>query len=497
MNKVTSILESMNLDPFKYFDDSDSLFSESGELFLEEALKEATSGTTKKNVFIRLWEFIKKCFTWLAKQWSRFINWAKRTFFNKPNAKTADQIISETLGNSENATSSNTTSSSTSSQSVDKTSGSNKIQSIKVEIPVSSRSETPPEPSVDVIVKPILLSYDAAKKQFGISINDARDRGYGKVKGQAVVRNSYANIIALAERPDVFNILNEAVSCIHDNTVSEDFISKMREFWNAFDFNVNNDYVCGLDKLNDLGKNLNNLMEAINNINMSSDVQFTDSRVISEFNELANFCANLQMSMNSFTRVIQEVHTIDAKYIGSIKDTNTLDKFVKAMIDAAIPPKYIGYNTYLASDPSLKGDKGSEEKPIWGQSRLVLFPTSDNQSIIKVALSGWGLQSNRSEYDISNKIVQNGGSEFIAVTKSIGSTGATVTSERVDTPDDITPMNKINTFVRAIDKFINDHKLPFRIDDIHGKNVGYKNGKVVALDYAWSARRDPTVDISR
>lgn len=507
MNKVDIILESFDLDPLEAGSISAPFYTqqmfEDGQQFLEDTINDARTGVTKQSFVSKIWETIKKILAWCAKQWNRFMNWLRKVFRRKKGQQTADQVASEIIGSKQSevpASGIKNDTGGTASATDAETSGSKSggISSIKVDIPSNPASEAPPEPSIDVLIKPILISYDAAADSFGISITDATLKGYGKVKGQNDnAPKDYVTLLILIDRPDIFEKLKNACQILHQQYVGSgkignEFVNAVAEFDQAIvGYRVNTNWVVPFRKLSDFQKSLNDIMELIGNVNISNEVKFENSNVMQTLNNIANYCARLQMSMNSFTRVAAEVHKIDAAYMGSIKTQETLDKFVKAMIDSGIPPKYIGYNTYLACDVSLKGTKGDENNPIWGQSRLVLFPEGSKDDIIKVALSGWGLQSNRSEYETSQVFVKNGGSDLISVTKSIGASGATILSERIQANGKSISGMAISSFTQKLNNFIVRKKIPYSIGDLHGGNVGTKNGQVVALDYAWSNRRNP------
>lgn len=507
MNKVDIILESFDLDPLEAGSISAPFYTqqmfEDGQQFLEDTINDARTGVTKQSFVSKIWETIKKILAWCAKQWNRFMNWLRKVFRRKKGQQTADQVASEIIGSKQSEVPANSIKNDTgaaASVTDAGTSGSKSggISSIKVEIPSNPASEAPPEPSIDVLIKPIMMTYDAAADSFGISITDATLKGYGKVKGQSDnAPKDYVTLLVLIDRPDIFEKLKNACQILHQQYVGSgkignEFVNAVAEFDQAIvGYRVNTNWVVPFRKLSDFQKSLNDIMELIGNVNISNEVKFENSNVMQTLNNIASYCAKLQMSMNSFTRVAAEVHKIDATYMGSVKTQETLDKFVKAMIDSGIPPKYIGYNTYLACDVSLKGTKGDENNPIWGQSRLVLFPEGSKDDIIKVALSGWGLQSNRSEYETSQMFVKNGGSDLISVTKSIGASGATILSERIQANGNSISGMAISSFVQKLNNFIIRKKIPYSIGDLHGGNVGTKNGQVVALDYAWSNRRNP------
>lgn len=507
MNKVDIILESFDLDLLEAGSISAPFYTqqmfEDGQQFLEDTINDARTGVTKQSFVSKIWETIKKILAWCAKQWNRFMNWLRKVFRRKKGQQTADQVASEIIGSKQSEVPANSIKNDTgaaASVTDAGTSGSKSggISSIKVEIPSNPASEAPPEPSIDVLIKPIMMTYDAAADSFGISITDATLKGYGKVKGQSdTAPKDYVTLLVLIDRPDIFEKLKNACQILHQQYVSSgkignEFVNAVAEFDQAIvGYRVNTNWVVPFRKLSDFQKSLNDIMKLIGNVDISNEVKFENSNVMQTLNNIASYCAKLQMSMNSFTRVAAEVHKIDATYMGSVKTQETLDKFVKAMIDSGIPPKYIGYNTYLACDVSLKGTKGDENNPIWGQSRLVLFPEGSKDDIIKVALSGWGLQSNRSEYETSQVFVKNGGSDLISVTKSIGASGATILSERIQANGNSISGMAISSFVQKLNNFIIRKKIPYSIGDLHGGNVGTKNGQVVALDYAWSNRRNP------
>lgn len=507
MNKVDIILESFDLDPLEAGSISAPFYTqqmfEDGQQFLEDTINDARTGVTKQSFVSKIWETIKKILAWCAKQWNRFMNWLRKVFRRKKGQQTADQVASEIIGSRQSEVPANSIKNDTgtaASVTDAGTSGSKSggISSIKVDIPSNPASEAPPEPSIDVLIKPIMMTYDAAADSFGISITDATLKGYGKVKGQDDnAPKDYVTLLVLIDRPDIFEKLKNACQILHQQYVGSgkignEFVNAVAEFDQAIvGYRVNTNWVVPFRKLSDFQKSLNDIMELIGNVDISNEVKFENSDVMQTLNNIASYCAKLQMSMNSFTRVAAEVHKIDATYMGSVKTQETLDKFVKAMIDSGIPPKYIGYNTYLACDVSLKGTKGDENNPIWGQSRLVLFPEGSKDDIIKVALSGWGLQSNRSEYETSQVFVKNGGSDLISVTKSIGASGTTILSERIQANGKSISGMAISNFTQKLNNFIVRKKIPYSIGDLHGGNVGTKNGQVVALDYAWSNRRNP------
>lgn len=59
--------------------------------------------------------------------------------------------------------------------------------------------------------------------------------------------------------------------------------------------------------------------------------------------------------------------------LGDALESKDFITFCNKMISDGIPPKFIANNCYLAASSEMN-TVGSKDKPIWGQTRLVLFP---------------------------------------------------------------------------------------------------------------------------
>lgn len=256
---------------------------------------------------------------------------------------------------------------------------------------------------------------------------------------------------------------------------------------------LNKGWTMTLDELMEFQKKLNTLNEKIKSIDipeMNALIARGDknSKILEVINNIAFTLSKVQMGMNSITSAVQNAYIIDAKYMNRIKNTETLSKFVGSCINAGIPPKYIGYNIYVASNAVIKGDgsHGDENNPIWGQSRVVLFP-EDTSKIHKIALSGWGLRANKSEKLVSDKFKQVGDTSLIATVTSGTKNQVIIDAERVDTSKPVSD-NDISKLRDAIVDFAQRHNIPLKLDeDLHEDNVAYRNGKPIAIDYgmAW------------
>lgn len=229
------------------------------------------------------------------------------------------------------------------------------------------------------------------------------------------------------------------------------------------------------------------------------NVDFNKNREIARaFTQTGDALAALQMSINSLTNQIVQSNHLSVRYWGTITEPRKLAKFAKACIDSGIPYKFIMYNVWLISDKDLHGGLDeSQYSPIWGQSRGVFFPLFDQEIIYKIALSGWGISSNKTECDIT-KILENTGNpkDIKLVPKVLDSyeqfTMLKMERVRISKSIIVTSDDIKTRFDEALARFNhhNNKHVSIRLDDLHSKNIGYdeiRRGPVV-LDYGWGAR---------
>lgn len=487
--EMSILLEQFNLDPLSNFKDLDPFdyFKEDGNTEFQQYYQEVTTGTTKKNVFQKLWNFILKVLKLLSRQITRLINWIKRLFSNKRNIKTADQIISDSVSLSDELFDSD---------------GFSNSKFVKLHIPSHMNSEIELE-DIHLMAKDFILKFtndgnftiDAwdidNRIQFYTNVKPNASQGpiKGKHKGG---KRPLINLLVLLNKPEIFNKLKNAVSVIYSNDRSkilsawDDFND---DFQNSWDFSKQ-EY--SLDQCIEFQKSLNELIAEfekfhdIDNTNINNDVVFT-------LNKISDFLSDLQMQMNALTSAFTNAYIVDKKYYGSIKNIDELSQFVNKCIDAGIPHKYLAYNIYIVSSNKLKGygSNGDENNPVWGQSRVVLYPSSDKNIVYKIALSKWGIASNKIEFDISKKLesVPDGGS-VIAFTNSITQNNVISTMERVD----LLSKNKISDsdldkLKSKLNSICKDNNIKLDLtQDIHRGNVALKNRKLVCIDYAFVSR---------
>ena len=192
---------------------------------------------------------------------------------------------------------------------------------------------------------------------------------------------------------------------------------------------------------------------------------------------------------------MQNSYQVNGDY--ETNDIETLSKFVEECIRGAIPTKYIANNVYLISHPDLKGDgsQGNDKNPIWGQTRLVLFPMKTESIVYKIAISGIGIRANKSEYMITQKF-SNIPEAINLIAKIIDKTSNSViiSAKRLKTlpKEEWTKEygKEVIAMKEKLRKIQNKHKLPIDMTkDIHRFNVGYDDDIMKVIDYGLTKRK--------
>lgn len=498
-------LGSIDIDPFQIFN-----INEAAEEW-HSIYEDATTGTTKQNAFHKLWNFIMKGLKWLQKQFSRFIAFIKKIFTNGKVKKTADQAAEDSgLKPNTGSGSDSAAQSELSAQSVSNTSGSK--SSVNISIPSDKERSQVEMPDINVISKDLIVKFAEGGK-FTIDTTDIDDRikfgsgspkkSQGPIKGKSKGgRMRLVTLLMYLNEPEKLTKLEQTITSIFEGkkdftTIHSLAVSLNNEIIGIFDFS---DKVYTVDQCLEFQKRLNEMIqkfETFHDDNLSfgnpNEREYEDTILI--INGIAEHLANLQMCMNALTTAFTHAFLVDEKYMNTVNDIETLSKFVETCINAGIPHKYLGYNVYLVSTPALKGngDNGDQNNPIWGQSRVVLYPNQNKRVVYKVALSRWGIGANYSEYQVSEKM-KNKTADCLALTKSITANHAVTSMERLVLPDRNTVREMDLENLRDILK--NDaEKLNMRMDisgDIHAGNIGYKDpsdrSKFACIDYGWLDR---------
>jgi hypothetical protein len=228
---------------------------------------------------------------------------------------------------------------------------------------------------------------------------------------------------------------------------------------------------------------------------IENDLTTVEDATITELRKLVYDVHYIQYDMNAFTNMLQKVNLIDLKFMNSIKDRNVLSKFVVDLIKNGIPPKFVAYNTWLIASEDLRGSKPEYKVPA-GQSRCVFFPNDNKKEILKIALNGFGITSNRNEIRFAKAI--SGEPELRDMTALVTSTydgdGVIAAEKIVDASGGKHPsLKECKAMSNAYDKFTKQHpELRLKVKDFHDQNVMWSTdrNKWVSIDYGFSNRVD-------
>lgn len=489
---------SFDLDPMNVLHESCeySVLYESGIMELDTMFGEASNGANKQNIFQKIWAFIQKGLKWIGKRFSQFVNYVKTLLTGHPQ-RSIDSILAELHVEPTHANG-----------------------SISVNIPSNERSAYKP-PDVKLMVKPVILkinndksmSFNMAgvmgKLDYGnYEAKQGGVLGFGKkipIRGQQYVGPNVLvgddtvtlyllDAMFLLLNPGNFDYLIKIAQYIKDQNFDKDISAN----WDSFNKSINKykqnpsaNATVTLDQILEFQTKLNDLQTATEILDTPDNVIHHNYFVIAILNQFSKFVSGLQMGINTITATAIGIYQIDASYYESIKDLKTFSKFVDVCVKSSIPSKYIANNVYLVCAPNIKGSKGGENNPIWGQSRVVFFPNDNKGLVYKVALSGWGVKCNKSEYNISEAFKKHGGDYLLAPTLDISTEGTVSVAERVQMlkNNGIFDQSKILKLQGDIRDFCRINKIPLNLGgDLHGGNIGIRHGKFVALDYAYANR---------
>ncbi len=225
-----------------------------------------------------------------------------------------------------------------------------------------------------------------------------------------------------------------------------------------------------------------------------TDVSSYDKKTVKVLNELTTKLIRIQISMNMLSSALEERSIVNGNFIGSIKSVAILDIFVKRCIDNGIPPKYIGFNTWLVADESIRG-KADTFKPVWGQTRVIFFPPSKD-IVYKIALSGAGISSNEAEVRTSQLFVEMNRVDLIAPVVKAWGNGAVVALERIPNNGKKPTYDILLKYTKDVNDVIKRYeekkgvKINTKITDQHRDNVMFDDriGCYRSIDYGIAKR---------
>lgn len=248
-------------------------------------------------------------------------------------------------------------------------------------------------------------------------------------------------------------------------------------------------------------KDLTEFQKKINNLNykidkfadINCDVSSFDKDTIDNFNRLSRSLLDIQIAMNSLTSSLENNIIVSDCFVGCIKNMALLDQFVSTCIQEGMAPKYIAYNTWLVSDPCIRGNNDTY-KPIWGQTRFIFFPP-DNRFVYKIAMSGLGVTSNRAEIRTSEMFEKMDRVDLIAPVVKTWDTESILAMERIMSVSDVSLPECAMYTKSANDAIVeyekkNNVKLNIKIADQHKDNVKFdtKNKCYRSIDYGIASR---------
>lgn len=470
------------LDPFVYFEtDCDEYYHQS----LGRAMCE---NVTFKEAWTKIRTFIADILDWIVKWVKNIVSWVKKLFSNKK-PKSVEQILTDLGIVSESD-----------------------ISSGKVVIPKSNDSTvTPMQPSdIGFALKPLMVSFQndqSIRITFKHVVNSMTDNSYdGKIKGQNSGLSGVPKILhGLYKlgygRPIVALYFIKNMDRSQDSLLAycEGLDKQMANkgalykasdsidhFWiGAKEFADHNKDGCDvqISELEQFGKTLAKCSEHLKKYDDGNNS--VDRDYFTAANKVSNMLAELQYGLNDITKSLRGVYVIDPSYCNTIRDVGVLSKFSEVMINSGIPSKYIGFNVYMASHGDIKGE-GSPLEPVWGQSRVTLFPTNRTDIVYKVALNGTGIRSNRLEATTWASVQSTQYAVWFAGVTQITQNRCVLEMERVDT-DKKGPIHKgviVSDVRQQINEICDKLKLPNDLStDIHPGNIGWKNGHVCIIDY--------------
>ena len=455
-----------------------------------EAVSKVTTATTaatnKPGFFQKAISYIKRFFQFLMKCIKGIINF----IFKRKAKESGDQIIESIVGTTDGKPVSKTTSNKNESEF--KTKGKTGERYKRIHVPVSSASKIKP-PDIDVVEKS--LSIKIEKNDFinvglyGV-VGSNKNEVHALSKGGQPERNR--NICLTLDyitnnqgfRDMVNNFIEQLLS-------AERYNVDMGEAWNKIELYRpgNHQWRLNTNDLKAYYKQINELSNKLNNIK--------ENGISVNRNELVGYAIGLltrfTMGLNILTRDIGIMFVIDARYLHTINDVETLGQFVNKMIDDGIPSNLVGYNCWcaMAEDFDNKGyfyDSDADKGPLWGQTRIVFLPVSDSSTVLKVAMNGAGRVGNKTEINRYKIYGKSGYAYVLAKPLKEYANNAINSYERVETSrSSPSAKHMIESRMDYIEKkLINaaEEGLP-EIFDRHDDSYGINsNGDIVVIDYA-------------
>lgn len=212
-------------------------------------------------------------------------------------------------------------------------------------------------------------------------------------------------------------------------------------------------------------------------------------------NDLAWICVNLQGGIHAIAQGLSGVYDVSEKYRDTVDDPNILARFVERLIRAGIPGKYVVSNVYMVCTEKLKGHPKTDEaghvsKPIMGFGRLTLLP--DGDTIYKIAINRYGVRSNKNDFIVLNTVKKIEDPQFqdlfADTLRTYGEYTVNV-MEKVNAGKKYEPsQSEAKTLGDKINDTFRANGINLRIVDIKSDAFGQRNGRPVIVDYGYINR---------
>lgn len=482
--KFESVMESFNLDPLKEYAEAAEDFIGFEEVDVDALIQEAATGATKKNVFQKIWEFIKNIVNRIRKAIRSFIKWVKSKFGPK---SSATEIISSTpiTANSDNDFSS---------------SG---VNDIPYEIIQSDGSVSKQNIKIsDSGIQGISLKYQNDHKYIMfIKLRNSEYRlknpNYIDSEGspnkinkanQRGIARGYILIYSIIKRNSIYQFLYDLFNRIENREFDEQLSEILNRFNKEFvNFAIENETI----EMSDLSK-VDEVMEKIQKITEKPLEGITDSEIVDVFNRVSDLLIYIQFALNDMMNLVNGQYIIDKKYIGSCHKLSELDEVIYKFISNRIPTRYVIENTLLLTTGTLMSDEDESRILIPGQGRASFIMGSDK--VCKFATNRLGIRDNKVEYNMYSNIPDEI-KEYITSVYSIGKFGCTTECERV-TPikgnENRVSFRDLREWAYSMETEIKE--LGYEINDINsmtGHNIGFTNdNKFKIFDFGQIEKKD-------
>lgn len=444
-------------------------------IFQEYYIMESSDDTSQhKNIFKSIWKTILKILTWVKDQFLRLVRLMQNIFNIKNIKATADQVCEKLHLKRKKSVNEN-----------------KKTISMDVEHGNTIKQE---DIVIDDVVKPLLLEITGnnsicirpSNVYFDGLIIDTKVAGNRKVLTPSAIITAY---YLLSNKGNLFleslDVFIDKISKGEDfdkidkilkNEINSynSYFTKYKYLFFTKSFNIKQDVVI------EFQKKINDYLIRLKTIEYS---KFEDKQeLFQSLLNISNILFGAQLGLNTIASSMKKIYTIDGCYFDTVDDINILSNFVKELITAGVPSKYIAYNSFLISNDNLKG-RANIKRPLMGQTRLVFRP--NKLYVYKIALNGSGIDSNRNEQTVSKDLEKD--SEIVKLIAPVFD--VTDGSVIIKMKNIISNGNKPSKYqrdmmVNKLNDYCKSQKLGYYIIDIHVNNalLDMDNNPVI-IDY--------------